>query len=68
MRTPPAAPSRWLLAMSLLMVLAMAPLGCATRQQLLEMEMDFKARMSLSTTTEGLNVKVAPVGVSLSTK
>jgi len=28
------------------MVLALIPLGCATRQQLLEMETDFKARMT----------------------
>ena len=45
MRTTPAAPPRGMLATGLLLVIAMAPLGCATRQQLLEAETDFKARL-----------------------
>ena len=45
MHRAPAAPCRPALAMCLLMAFALTPLGCATRQQLLEMETDFKARM-----------------------
>ena len=68
MRTMSAASPRGLLAMGLLMVIATVPLGCATRQQLLETGTDFRARLDRFTTTEGLNVKVAPTGVSLSIK